>query len=87
MYYQAAPLTFDVKMNAYRSQLTQLWCETIKNLLKVLGVVFLLGNQLEFLLLPRFNSQFQTFHFVLHTGQSSLDAVGLTELHDGKYTL
>lgn len=84
---QAASLRFNVKFNAYRSQLTQLWCETIENLLKVLGVIFLLGNQLELLLLPWFNSQLQTFQLVLYTGQSCLDAVGLTELHDGKHTL
>lgn len=67
----------------YRRQLAQLRLETIENLLKVLRIIFLLGNQFKLFLLPWFNLQLQTFQLVLDTGQSRLDALRLIELDDG----
>lgn len=59
----------------------------IKNLLEVLGVIFLLGNQLEFLLFPGFDTQLQVFQAMVNAGQGCLYAVQLTELHYGVHTL
>lgn len=84
----SVPLLIDTwQQNAYRHQLTQLGFETVEDLLEVLEVILLLGNQLEILLFPGFDAQLQAFHPMLSAGQGCLYAVSLAELHDGVHTL
>lgn len=59
----------------------------VENLLEVLGVTLLLGNQFELLLFPGFDMQLQAPHLMLNTGQGCLYTLSLTELYDGVHTL
>lgn len=59
----------------------------VQNLLQVLQVTLLFRDVLEFLLLPGFDTQIESFHFVLDTGQGGLNALRLVELHNGKHAL